>query len=180
MSNGNHRPPAGATTYSGPRFLVPSSVLVEARRFFRARGVERCEGTALLVGSPAGDGLVQITRLFIPDQVAQPEELGACVELTPEAHYTLPDNLNPGELFYARIHSHPGRAYHSATDESNAVLTHEGAISIVVPDFAAEPIDLERTAAVFRLTHGRGWGRMSPSEVRGTFTVTNEELHDAG
>lgn len=175
MSNVTEGRQTGAASHAGQRFLVPSSVLVEARDFFRARGRERCEGTALLVGRLADDSLVRITRLFIPDQVAQPEEWGACVELTAEAHYTLPDNLGSGELFYARIHSHPGRAYHSATDESNAVLTHEGAISIVIPDFAADPIGLERRAAVFRLTHGRGWCRMSPAEVRGTFTVIFEE-----
>ena len=43
--------------------------------------------------------------------------------------------LGPDDLFAARIHSHPADAFHSPADDANPVLTHEGALSIVVPFF---------------------------------------------
>jgi hypothetical protein len=95
------------------------------------------------------------------------------VELTERAHYTLTDNLVSGELFYARIHSHPGKAFHSETDDENGVISHQGAISIVVPYFAADPIDL-RHCAIYRLEHRRGWLPISTAQVGRMFRVTHE------
>jgi len=134
---------------------VPQRILDESRAFFYQRGLEGCEGTALWVGHPSESGVL-ITRLFIPEQIATKSRWGVAVDLTEKAHYTLTDNLHDGERFYVRIHSHPREAYHSARDDENPILTHQGALSIVVPDFAKRRIVLEE-CAIYRLVHGRGW-----------------------
>lgn len=154
-----------------PRLRIPRAVIDASEAFLRDRGALEHEGTALWTGRPATDGWVDIARLVIPEQVAVTTEFGCHVELTPEAHYTLPDLLEPGELYYVRIHSHPGRAYHSRTDDSNHVITQEGALSIVVPDFAKAPIDLA-ACAVYFLEHGRGWCRLASADILMRFLVT--------
>lgn len=155
------------------QYLVPQQVLDDSRTFFRSRGADNYEGTALWAGCPADAGVVAITRLVVPEQVAETTPFGARVDLTARAHYTLTDLLHPGELFYARIHSHPGRAFHSERDDANQVLSHQGAISIVVPYFARSPIRLP-DCAVYKLEHGRGWLPLDPQVVRATFTVVGE------
>jgi hypothetical protein len=150
-------------------YRVPQRLLDESRAFLRSRGEEDYEGTALWAGRPV-NGLVELTRIIVPDQVAVTTALGAYVDLTPEAHYTLPDLLAQDERFYARIHSHPGRAYHSARDDANEVISHRGALSIVVPYFAREPIQLDR-CAVYRLEHGLGWLPLTPEAIRQRFEV---------
>lgn len=150
-------------------YAVPQHILDESRAFLYMRGLAGCEGTALWVGQPSGN-TVMLTRLFVPEQVCVQTEEGVAVYLTEKAHYTLTDSLDESERFYARIHSHPGTAYHSETDDANAVLTHRGAISIVVPDFAVEPIDLAR-CAVYRLEHGQGWLRLSAHDIAETFRI---------
>jgi hypothetical protein len=155
---------------SVPVFRVPATVLVQSQDFLRERGSKQLEGTALWAGEPEEDGGVRITRLIVPAQVAESTEFGSYVELTPRAHYTLPDLLAEGELFYARIHSHPGRAYHSSTDDANRVITQNGAISIVVPDFARATLDLAR-CAIYYLEHGRGWLPLTPVQVNQHFRV---------
>ena len=156
-------------------YTVPNRVLKEARVFFRARGAERHEGTALLAGHHLLPGAAVITRLVIPDQIAETTAWGARVDLTPEAHYTLTDLLLPGENYFARIHSHPGRAYHSERDDANQILTHQGAISIVVPNFARDPIVLT-CCAVYRLEHGRGWLPLDGTAIEQLFTTVEEVL----
>lgn len=153
-------------------FKVPQCVLDESRSFLRHRGAQGFEGTALWAGY-AGDGIspVQIERLIVPEQVATTTELGAAVDLTERAHLTLPDLLHHGERFFARIHSHPGRAYHSEKDDANEVISHQGAISIVVPYFARDPIALER-CAIYRLEHGRGWLPLTSDDIGVLFQVT--------
>jgi len=158
-------------------YFIADRLFEEARAFFQERGSQDCEGTALLAGRPVDEN-IRLTRLFIPEQrcikVPLPDgRIGLRVELTEHAHYTLTDNLAPGELFYARIHSHPGNAFHSQTDDDNGVISHRGALSIVVPYFAAEPIDLRR-CAVYRLEHGRGWLPLGTDQIEQVFRVTDE------
>ncbi len=152
-------------------YRVPQRVLNDSRDFLLARGAEGHEGTALWIGrlcQVMGD--VDIVRLFVPDQIAIRTSHGVAVDLTPEAHYTLTDNLGPGELFFCRIHSHPEEAFHSRRDDANNVITHQGAISIVVPYFARAPLDLPG-CAIYQLEHGRGWLRLSRAEVARRFQV---------
>lgn len=154
----------------GPRYYVPHGVLEDSRAFFRMRGAEGFEGTALWIGRPDGAN-VRIVRLFVPEQVAQADWDGAWVDLTPHAHYTLTDSLAGDERFYVRIHAHPREAYHSARDDENAILTHEGAISIVVPYFGRDPIELEE-CAIYRYGRQTGWVELSRQAIRASFRVT--------
>jgi hypothetical protein len=151
------------------RFRVPGIVLAETRAFFEQQGFYGHEGTALLVGRYENN-LAVIRRLFVPEQIAYSSRFGVGVELTPRAHFTLTDNLEHDERFFARIHSHPGRAYHSPVDDENQVINHVGALSIVVPYFARDPIVLER-CAVFRYCPPNGWLPLSTCEISTTFEV---------
>ena len=148
---------------------VPQRVIDESRAFFQARGAEDYEGTALWMGRPKGPE-VEILRLFVPEQIAETSVYGARVDLTPRAHYTLTDDLGDDERFYVRIHAHPGEAYHSARDDQNPILTHEGALSVVVPYFARDPIELHR-CAVYRYQRRAGWVPLDPEAIRSVFRV---------
>lgn len=148
---------------------VPQHILDESRDFLYRRGLEGCEGTALWIGRPL-ESEVLLTRLFIPEQVCIKTAYGIGVDLTERAHYTLTDTLEPSERFYARIHSHPREAFHSKRDDANAVITHQGALSIVIPNFAVDPIDLTQ-CAIYRLKHGLGWLRLSMDDIAKVFEV---------
>jgi hypothetical protein len=152
-------------------FVVPQALLDESRGFFQARGAQGFEGTALWVGRAEGPE-IKVVRLFVPDQIARSDEFGACVDLTARAHYTLTDHLVGDERFVVRIHAHPREAYHSARDDENAVLTHEGALSVVVPYYARDPIQLER-CAVYRYGRRRGWVQLDIQTIREVFRVVS-------
>ncbi|MDG7001473.1 MAG: Mov34/MPN/PAD-1 family protein [Nitrososphaerota archaeon] len=151
-------------------YSVHRSVIDASHDFLHRVGSQGCEGTGLWIGHSISENSIRITRFFAPEQICTKTQFGISVDLTPCAHLLLTDNLRPGELFYARIHSHPARAYHSQKDDANPILTHEGAISIVVPNFAQQPIDLGR-CAIYRLEHGRGWLSLSAAEILSTFTI---------
>ena len=152
-------------------YRVPQRVLDTSHELLYACGLDGNEGTALWIGQPVADrNIVDITRLFIPEQIPIKTAVGVAVDLTERAHFTLTDHLAPGELFYCRIHSHPHDAYHSARDDANGVITHQGAISIVVPNFARDPLRLAH-CAVYQLTHGKGWLPLSSAEVDRRFRV---------
>lgn len=106
---------------------LSAAVLEEARGFFEDRGSYGLEGTAMIVGPGQ--------RVVFPDQLAHRTPLGVSVELTERGLWDLATALGPGETYLARIHSHPGEAFHSRTDDRNPVITFDGALSIVVPYF---------------------------------------------
>jgi hypothetical protein len=142
------------------RCTIRSSVLDAVRLFMEDRGAHGLEATAMLAGTTLG----AITRAVIPDQVGYRSRLGVAVEVTPKGKRQLAGALALDERWHARIHSHPGDAFHSDTDDANPGLTAQGALSIVVPYFG---LGLRRgieACAVFVLDHGR-WRGVAARDV---------------
>jgi hypothetical protein len=139
---------------------LPQLVLEEARAFFEERGVHGYEGTALIAQTLDGS----TTRLIVPPQTAG-RGYGCWVEVPVEGKLYLATALSRDERYVARIHSHPGEAFHSSVDDDNPVLTHDGALSIVAPYFG---LGLRRgleAAAVF-VRQANVWLELEPGPER--------------
>jgi hypothetical protein len=145
---------------SAQPLAIAISALEQVRLFFEDRGSHGYEGTAMLAGtSTAG-----VTRCLIPDQLARRSRYGVSVEVTERGKLELATALALDERYLARIHSHPGEAFHSETDDRNPGLTAEGALSIVVPFFG---LGLRRglvACAVFVYREGE-WGEVASEEL---------------
>lgn len=59
-----------------------------------------------------------------------------------------------------QVHTHPGQAFHSATDDEWPIVSQVGFVSIVIPDFAAGDPSLERTW-VGRLQADGNWRHLA-------------------
>ena len=140
--------------------VVPEALLADVGAFFETCGARGCEGTAMIKNGHGGPVLV------IPEQ--QPRRSssgGVSVEVTRAGQIQLAVALGPDDLYVARIHSHPVDAYHSHADDANPILTHHGALSIVVPFFG---LGLRRgldACAVLRREHGN-WRDLSAGPER--------------
>jgi hypothetical protein len=64
----------------------------------------------------------------------------------------------------AQIHTHPGSAYHSATDDEFPVVSQPGFVSIVVPNFAIGPIDFN-TYWFGSLQMDGSWRKADPTTI---------------
>lgn len=113
------------------KLTISHQALEDARVHFEDCGSRGVEGTAMLAGHPD----TGITRCFIPEQIGRRTRFGVSVEVTEQGKLQLAGALQKHERWMARIHSHPGEAFHSDTDDENPGLTAEGALSIVVPFF---------------------------------------------
>lgn len=150
---------------------VPRTAIAALEQHLRAVGRQGHEGLGLWVGVQAGPRF-DVRRTLIPAQRHIRTTDGVCVAIGPEELHRLNVWLyKQGLALVAQIHSHPGRAYHSGTDDANAVATAAGSLSLVVPDFASAPFDLA-TTAVYRLDGAGRWREVRPTGVPLLITVT--------
>ena len=122
------------------------------------------------------DGLTNeatVERAFVPDQKPISSEDGVGYFVTGQTLFKLNKGLSEtGLRLIAQVHSHPRDAYHSAADDRYAIVTAEGGLSLVVPDFGkAEPDP--NNWAVYRLQRRR-WCELSAKEVNQLFIVSED------
>lgn len=150
-------------------YVVPQHVLDETRAFLRERGERGVEGVVLWIGEVVDDTTAAVLAAYIPEQVARRSLLGVSVEVTQEGLTHLISRLPSGVFVLIRVHSHPTEAFHSELDDDNMLISHANAISVVVPEFAAEPIRLDRCSV--NELRGDRWVELARDEVRQRFTV---------
>lgn len=105
-----------------------------------------------------------VREAYRPDQHAARD----IFRIPPKAMTGLMAHLRARRLSLAvQVHSHPGRAFHSRADDVWAVVRHEGALSIVVPDFAKriDALTFLSMAATFRLSADDQWVGISHDEL---------------
>jgi proteasome lid subunit RPN8/RPN11 len=121
----------------------------------RAAGEKHCECVVLWLGHRE-DKVIRVVRAYRPEQTARED----IFRIPPRGMDALRSELRQQRLMVAaQVHSHPGEAFHSAADDYWAIVRHEGALSLVVPRFAATtmPENFLSTTKVFRFSAGGKW-----------------------
>lgn len=154
-----------------PRLRLTAGILTDAQAFLTSRGADGAEGTGLIAAAAGADDWWEATFFIAPEQCAVTGPHGCSVEVTESGKDQLVAALPAGHLYLARVHSHPGAAFHSRTDDANPALTHVGALSIVVPYFG---LGLRRglhACAVYLLEESRRWQELPPGAQRRRWLV---------
>ena len=136
-------------------FIVPDYVCDETDQLLRAAGVDGNEHFVLWSGIVDRESF-RIKTVHNPDQTAKRAVGGLSVHVEGEALDRLNRWLYENEERLAvQVHTHPTRAFHSDTDDTYAMVTTLGGLSLVVPDFCTYGIRGPDTA-LYRLT-SFGW-----------------------
>lgn len=115
-------------------------------------------------------GSARVRRAILPEQQAISDENGVGYFVSSETLFALNRALaESGLQLIAQVHSHPSEAYHSRADDRYAIVTSEGGLSLVVPDFGHAPAD-PASWAVYRLRQG-DWQPLSREELQDLFMV---------
>jgi hypothetical protein len=134
----------------------PAPLIEQTLAHLRAAGREGKECVVLwLTARPVMPGAI-VVEAYRPEQETAMDRF----RIPTHAMTALMTHLRARRLgLAAQIHSHPRRAVHSLTDDEWAVVRHEGALSIVVPDFA-DGVGVENfldRVAVFSLSAEDQW-----------------------
>lgn len=151
-------------------YIVPERVLAETRQFLYERGRSGNEGVVLWLGNVVDDTTAHILIAYTPRQVTY-QGFGLAVEIPEEERLRIAMSLPLGVFVLAKVHSHAEEAYHSAVDDRNPYLNHEGAVSIVVPYFGRGPELKLVECSVNTFSRDRGWTELNASEIARRFVV---------
>lgn len=160
----DHVPPAVR------RYVVRQSILDETWELLREAGAEGFESTVLWIGFVPEPETAEVLTPIRPRQVAYRSAEGVSVEVPQDSLTELIAALPEHVHVLARVHSHPGAAFHSQLDDTNMLISHDRAISIVVPELASGAADL-LDCSVNELRHGEGWRELSRPEVEERFVI---------
>jgi proteasome lid subunit RPN8/RPN11 len=149
--------------------FVDPDVVALTLRVLQHFGSYGCEGLVLWVGK-LGNEEAHVTRAFVPDQQPMKSEEGVGYFVDSTALFELNRSLVETDLrLIAQVHSHPGEAYHSEADDRYAIVTADGGLSLVVPNFGKAAPD-PSTWAVYRL-HNQRWDELEARELRSLLKI---------
>lgn len=152
-----------------PRVFLSDGLLERTRELLAGPGADGYEAVVVWVGRREPEQPIEALVAVRPGQIAYRGTDGCAVEVPPDALTALIATLPPDLSIVARVHTHPTEAYHSAVDDTNMLISHEGALSIVVPNFArAARLEL-RHCSVNELDHDLGWVELTSREVAERF-----------
>jgi proteasome lid subunit RPN8/RPN11 len=132
---------------------ISAETICETIRLLRAAGRREC---VLLWLGQREDGVQRIIDVFKPTQ----ESYIDYFEIPRAGMVELMDRLRSKSLYVAsQVHTHPGAAFHSPTDDRWAIVRHVGALSVVIPRFArtTTPANFLQQAAVYQLNPANRW-----------------------
>ena len=148
-------------------YVVPRRTLVESAEALRSLSGGVRESVVLWVGrEQAGRALVQ--RMVVPRQRTSAIHFDVSLK---ERLRIVRELATADEQLLVQLHTHPGEAFHSSTDDRLALPRHSGAISIVVPYFGREWKGDLRHVSVNRHLGAGMWSELSQDAVSLAFEV---------
>lgn len=154
---------------------VPRTIVAQSQDMLRAAGQYDLEALVLWAGRwKATSDVFSVELALMPAQRAIRSEEGVAVILDAQSLFEMNVMLNQqGLRLVAQLHTHPGEAYHSETDDRYSVVTARGGLSIVVPNFAAALFSLD-SCAVYRLNSRGKWIELRQPKLSSLICITEE------
>ena len=141
-----------------PAIRVPAALLRETFTLLRRCGAGRRECQVIWTGPWSSPQ--QVTQVIHPDHSAH---VGG-FEL--EDSWLTQFWIRLAQTGYgarAQVHTHPGRAFHSVTDDAFPLIHTTGFLSLVIPNFATGPVGLHG-AFLTQIREGGDWCQLQPRE----------------
>lgn len=153
--------------------LVPNELFEHSHETLRTIGEAGVEGLVLWAGVAENDRFM-VQAVLRPAQHCSSGEHGLLVLVDGRELHRIGVWLYERHMqFIAQVHSHPTDAYHSSTDDTIPIVTTEGGLSLVVPDFALGAACLA-DYAVFRLGATGAWSELTTAAASSLIQLVDE------
>jgi proteasome lid subunit RPN8/RPN11 len=140
-------------------------------RDLRDRGKGARESGAFLLGHEDERGRRRITDYMLYDDL-DPQALDTGIIHLDGSHFgKLWDLCAERKLMVvADVHTHPGGSGQSSSDRAHPIIARAGHIALIVPNFAAAPVDLT-AIGIYRYGGGGRWNTIPVRQRRRFFSI---------
>lgn len=149
-------------------YTIPAAVISATERFLREQGAREREGLVLWVGQAISEGRFVITRHIEPRQGASALHFDVPAD---EMSRIFAELADLGERLLIQVHSHPAEAFMSNADMRSPVVSHRGAVSVVVPNYHSLRFRRLSDAKFFLYRAYEDWPELSAIEIDAYFTI---------
>lgn len=149
----------------------PSAVVEKTLQMLREAGGRGTECVVLWLSRRPVSPDHPIVEAFVPEQQVAVDFF----RIPPSGMDALMRHLRTNKLaLAAQVHSHPAEAFHSLADDTWAITRHEGALSLVVPYFAADTTvaNFTQKIASFTLSAADTWLEIPPKDLEQHLAIT--------
>lgn len=135
--------------------LFSDEVVSRTLEILQEAGRKGCECVVLWLGCVHGDQIV-VKEAYRPAHEGRRDIFWIGEDGMQELKSRLRSTRT---MIAAQVHTHPRRAFHSEADNKWAIIRHEGALSLVVPNFAIQtsPESFLTEAKTYRLDANDEW-----------------------
>jgi proteasome lid subunit RPN8/RPN11 len=152
-----------------PELSIPAPLWRELLQGLRVRGQGRRESGAFLLGPKAGQR--RISSIVFYDQIDPAAYDTGIIEIDGGCMADLWRICRErGEAVLADVHTHPGGASQSDSDQAHPMIAEPGHLAMIMPRFAAEPVIL-REIGLYRYVGRFNWITLTPSLFKPTLVV---------
>lgn len=153
----------GRKVLADVRIRCPVTVVQTTLTHLQEAGAHGCECVVLWLARRRESELT-IEQAYRPPHHAEADMF----HIPREGMVALYSELRRSRLMVAaQVHSHPREAFHSVADDRWAIVRHEGALSLVVPDFAAHTRleNFLELTKIFRFSAAAEWLEVPRAEI---------------
>ena len=130
-------------------------------RELERRGDRRLESGAFLLGQIEQDGRRRASQAIYYDDLEPTALYQGQVCMTPQGFSRLWEICEQtGKQVVADIHTHPGVAIQSFSDQQGPMIVYPGHLALIIPHFAKRPVKLS-TVGLFEYCGSKQWKTLS-------------------
>ncbi len=151
------------------KIYVPTNILRETEAYLRKHGRKGCEGMVLWSGVKHINNEANIKSCIHPQQDCTAISYWVPLEESQKINIILE---HKEEVVIAQVHSHPGVAFHSSTDDRFPATFTIGFFSIVVPEFCRNRLTFLSECEIWEHIGLGKWRKLSIKEINEKFCIT--------
>lgn len=154
------------------KVFVPKPILHSTEGYLRKHGSLCQEGMVLWSGVKTRGNIGIIKSCIHPQQYCTAASFDVPLDESQRINRLLEQK---GESIIAQVHSHPGQAFHSDTDDRFPVTFTVGLFSIVVPWFCGQRLTNISQCKVWEHVGVGRWRELKTKDIKERFIITDRK-----
>ena len=144
-------------------FIIKKSIFKKSIAELQRIGLDNKEGIVYWIGD-LKENVVKITDVIFAANYSGFENYTCYAKVPLTSSFEIAKTIRKSKkILFMQVHSHPGKAFHSITDDKHPITHRIGLISIVVPYFGSGVIDLS-TCEIYEYKGNSNWDKIIDNE----------------